>query len=81
MLTIIDCVGFKKQHIAVFLDDERVELLSVENSPEARHKACFDVRSRFLRDGMRCMELKCSPRFREFVSVSDFPSSLKDYFA
>lgn len=78
MLTIIDTIGFKKDHIAAFIDDQRVELRKI--NPDNIAEEVKKLKSELLKDGMKYYELKCSPSYREFVSVSDFPDTLKKYF-
>ena len=75
-ITIIDSIGWHNDHIAVFSGDELFSLIKIQ----ATDKQAEVKKLRASFGNKKIIELKCSPYYREFVSVSDFPKSLKEYF-
>lgn len=77
-VTIIEGIGWNRDYIAAFQNDERILFEKV--NPETRYDALKEIKKKYQEQGLKCYELKCSGAFTEFVSVSDFPKTLKEYF-
>ena len=72
-VTIIEGIGWNRDYIAAFKNDERILFEKV--NPETRCEVVKEIKRKYQEQG-----LKCSGAFTEFVSVSDFPKTLKEYF-
>ena len=81
-LTLIENVGCHGDRIAVFLNDSLLKMVVVEGGKKELAKAKSHEIDSFkiaFPDG-KVAVLECIPSFQEFVSLTDFPSSLAAYF-
>ena len=73
-ITIIDGIGWKREHIAVFNNNERVFMDKNDNHPE------FIKKIKKENEGAQIIETSCAPMYKEFIAINDFPNNLMDYY-
>ncbi len=75
-ITIIDNIGWNNDHIAVFADDQRISLKKID--AKSKLEIVNSLKEQFKKHSYS--ELKCTANHNRFVSVTDFPLSLTEYF-
>lgn len=75
-ITIIDNIGWHEEHIAVFKNGELYLLEKIKK--EQHSEFISEIKNYF--STYKCIEINCLKSYKEFVSVNDFPNTLKTYF-